>query len=978
MPATLRYLFLCLVLSWLLTASSFTIRVTHHVDAAADPALCTDGDPDGFAFCNLRSAFATCMGLQSDLASSESCTIQLPDDSLFVMNSTYGAITINGTARIHLIGGWDTRIQPDRYLSDMHIAHPTAFLQYNQLESTEQPTLTLSNVTVAGFNSTAGTGGAIYFVGAGALHLNNVIFVDNLAKSGGAVYVRGNNNGVVISNCSFLRNAADYGGAITFANNVVNATITGSLFQSCEATQYGGSVFVNTDNSGIAISECTFLNSSTAQGGGSVAIIKFNQRIEIARSSFLNSGARDGAGVLVAHNNTDITVADSTFNHNVAARAGGGILVYDTNLRVTVTGCEMQDCHALGEDGGAIYAFMRNAELHILDTDIAHCTATNSSAGAIYIEMDNPDNVIRGVNIRNCSALRSGGAIFMYSNQNFTLEDTTIDHCHAHKGGCINIEHDNNNFVLQRTTVSNCFAQLGGGIYVGSENTAMQITQVHFKNCSAVSLGGGLLSEAQNNYMVIDQSSLHNCSSNQGGGILLGRNEEFTISNSDLRGCRAEWGGGLMLYSSNVYVTLVNTTLTENYASDDGGGIYSTRYSSGLRIGGCQFDSNSAGGQGGGIFVESGNDLLLLVDADAAEKMLVFESEHPYEYEELIFGQNVSVPGALGYLVFFDPLCSIGNEDRVTLFRTDGSDRKVLFKVKGDGDWPGVSEPTLQLDVTEFRLEFTGHTSYYTPETQKSDKYFGFRAYIVPIFPQVSVKPTTFLDNRAGAGGGGAMKIYSMVRFAVFLNIHFFGNSADGDGGALFLRNALVGLTMQALVFVNNWSDMNGGAVCASSASYAWNVQNCNFTNNGALNGGGGVAFVTDNGIGGVLSNGNKIEFAHCRFARNRADYGAGIYLDQENGVYFYNTIIENNNATTDGGGVYMQLSNQLKLANCSVANNSAVSCGGGVSMAEDNTLTLNQTHFAFNTAGTKLHGWSVAFVRVATPVLALLCLCAL
>jgi hypothetical protein len=956
MLVVLQLYLLSVVLSWALVSCAFTVRVTHNADGAPDPRLCTDGDPSDFASCTLRSAFATCMDLQSDLTSAEPCTIQLPDDGLFVINSTYGAITINGTANIHLSGGHQSIIRPDYYLSGLHAAHSSAFLQYNRSESFEQPTLTLSNVTVAGFTSSVDSGGAIYFSGAGALHLNNVVFVDNLAKSGGAVYVSGNNNGVIISNCSFIRNAADYGGAITFAKNVVNATIIGSSFQSCEATQYGGSVFVNTDNSGIAISECTFLNSSTGLGGGSVAIIKFNQRIEIARSTFLNSGARDGAGVLVAHNNTDITVANSSFHHNVAARAGGGILVYDTNLRVTVTGCEIQDCHALDEDGGAIYAFMRNAELHILDTDIAHCTASNGSAGAIYIKTDNLDNVIRGVSVRNCSALLSGGAIFMYSNHNFTLEDTTIDHCHAHKGGGINIEHDNNNFVLQRTTVSNCFAQLGGGIYVGSENTAMQVTHVHLENCSAAWLGGGILSEAQNNNMVIDQSSLYNCSSYEGGGILLGRNEQFTISNSELRGCRAEWGGGLMLYSSNVYVTLVNTTLTENYASGDGGGLYSTMYTDGLRIGGCQFDSNSAGGHGGGIFVESGNNLLLLADAVAVQEMLTFESEHPYVYAPVIVRQHVNVPGALGYLVLFDPLCSIGTEDRVTLFTTQGSDRTVLFEVKGDGNWPGISQPTLQLDVAEFTLAFTGHTSPYTPVTDQSDNYFGFRAYVVPIFPQEAVQPTTFVNNRAGAGGG-AVKIFSVVRFAVFLNSHFVSNSAGGNGGALFLRNALVGLTMRALVFLDNRSGLYGGAVCASSASYAWNVQNCNFTSNGALSGGGGLAFITDNGLDGVLYSSSGIVFAHCRFEGNQADYGGGVFLAQANAAAFYNTIVERNNATTDGGGVYMQRTNQLKLANCSVTNNSAVSCGGGVSMAEDNTLTLNQTYLAFNTAGNQQRG---------------------
>lgn len=869
------------------------------------------------------------------------------------MNLTIGSIALNETTFVHITSSGSSRIEPS-------VVQEVPLFVYEQDEDpSDDPYLALSNIELSGFQSVGVRGSVVHFSGRGTLQITNVSFTHNWAESGGAMYVANNDGGVRIENSTFVNSTAAYGGAVTFSQHVVNASITGSSFTACRAHKHGGCIFVDTENSAISIFGCQFTDSIAVGGvGGAVALDDRNQDIRIASSSFSGTSADHGGGVSVGTGNSNVSLSGLSFQHCTSQRGGGAIALNTSNHHLTIAGCTIRDCHVLKDDGdgGGIYAHADNQHLLVTDTSISDSSAY--IGGGISIEHGNTHSRIQAVRLLNCSAQISGGGIFSFGNKNLTIVDTEVGYCAAYKGGGIHLEHDNDYALLQRLAVHDCNAAYGGGgISLGSDNTWVRLLELRVANCFGFLLGGGIYAESQNNYLMVDRSVIEECRSQQGGGLLLGRNEGFGMTNSVLRGCQAYWGGAVMLYSSNVLMTFVNVTMDGNRARDDGGAIYSTQYSKGLRIGGCTFrDNHALAGQGGALYVESGNDLVLISDAEAVRETLAFESEHPYAYAPVIFRQQVSIPGAVGYLLIFDPQCSIGTEDKITVCTTATADCSVpnaskLFQVKGDGDWPGVTVTPLQVDLPVFTLEMTGSSSKHAPETSKDDNYFGFRAAVVPIFPPDKVKPTIFSHNTAGTGGG-AVGVFSSVRFAMFLNCQFVGNQAGSKGGALFLRNALAGLTMRALSFSNNRAGTYGGAVCASSASFGWDVRDCRFDQNVAADGGGGLAFITDNGAAGILTYGNEIEFKACGFSNNSAAYGGGIYFSQENEVQFYQTQISGNNASIDGGGIYMRSGNVITLWSCRVTQNSAGLCGGGASLIEEDQIRLYGSQVLYNTAG--------------------------
>ena len=74
--------------------------------------------------------------------------------------------------------------------------------------------------------------------------INNCDFTENSASFGGAYY--GRNNAVTIAGCVFHRNSANYGGAInafSYNSSSIPAVITDSYFSENHAVQWGGGIY---------------------------------------------------------------------------------------------------------------------------------------------------------------------------------------------------------------------------------------------------------------------------------------------------------------------------------------------------------------------------------------------------------------------------------------------------------------------------------------------------------------------------------------------------------------------------------------------------------------------------------------------------------------------------------------------------------------------------------------------------------------
>lgn len=163
---------------------------------------------------------------------------------------------------------------------------------------------------------------------------------------GGGIYQQG--GALVISDCDFTNNFAEFGGAIfndlgiltvnhsTFTSNIASMEGGGILSVRRAKTMVVGSTFVaNSADSGggihaagaFTISNSTFSENSAVTDGGAIAIPEISSfMIIVSSSAFIdNSAGRNGGGIAFSSTNTRLMVSNSTFARNYASASGGGI-----------------------------------------------------------------------------------------------------------------------------------------------------------------------------------------------------------------------------------------------------------------------------------------------------------------------------------------------------------------------------------------------------------------------------------------------------------------------------------------------------------------------------------------------------------------------------------------------------------------------------------------------------------------------------
>lgn len=211
--------------------------------------------------------------------------------------------------------------------------------------------------------------------------ITNCIFRNNSAISyhdyshGGAGCVR---TGTVYSNCIFIDNHADWGGALTFhaSGKILNCT-----FIDNRADRYGGALSTGFeyDYMELSILDCNF-DGNTAPLGGAIQAKGLN--ILIDDSNFKNNVATDYGGAINIEAD-DVTIRDSIFNSNKAYVNGGAIHIKGKNTQVQnssfLSNEAIPDVDKLDDGlGGAIY--VNSSMAFITDNDFRLNTARNGSA----------------------------------------------------------------------------------------------------------------------------------------------------------------------------------------------------------------------------------------------------------------------------------------------------------------------------------------------------------------------------------------------------------------------------------------------------------------------------------------------------------------------------------------------------------------------------------------------------------------------
>jgi predicted outer membrane repeat protein len=149
------------------------------------------------------------------------------------------------------------------------ITRPANTNYYRFLEVAPEVQLILDGMTLDGGRVSANSGGAIY--NRGNLTVRNVVFINNIAQNGGAIYNTTSVGRATITNSHFENNnGSNFGGAIF--NNAASVTINSSVLIDNRTTGGGGAIY-NTGT--LVVNDSTLINNtahSTGHGGSALLV----------------------------------------------------------------------------------------------------------------------------------------------------------------------------------------------------------------------------------------------------------------------------------------------------------------------------------------------------------------------------------------------------------------------------------------------------------------------------------------------------------------------------------------------------------------------------------------------------------------------------------------------------------------------------------------------------------------------------------
>ena len=313
-------------------------------------------------------------------------------------------------------------------------------------------TLTLTNVTVSGNQTTASKGGGgIHNFVTGRLTITGGSISTNSAPDNGGLLNLGD---LTMTNVSVLNNSANLAGGaggVTLQGATPTVRITGGKISNNTGTglrildggtpQVDGVTFADNSESGLDIdgSGTKLITKATITGNDNVGVVVLGGTLDLRDSTISgNSGTQVGGGVAIVQGAT-ATISNTTIsdNHAVNGAFGGGIANAGT---LTLTDVTVRDNDAAGGGGGTIN-----------DQD---------ASGAPTL----------------------------------SLTDVTIDGNQATDGGG-GIENNGGNITIRRSAITTNTGTFGGGLkheLPGGSSAQVSLENVTFSANSATVTGGAI------------------------------------------------------------------------------------------------------------------------------------------------------------------------------------------------------------------------------------------------------------------------------------------------------------------------------------------------------------------------------------------------------------------------------------------------------------------------------------------------------
>ncbi|KAJ3355367.1 hypothetical protein GGF32_002045 [Allomyces javanicus] len=335
-------------------------------------------------------------------------------------------------------------------------------------------------------------------------------------------------------------------------------------------------------------------SSLTASSGGAVYL--HGSSAAFYNVVFRQNYARNAGGSIFLDAASVPDVQGSTFT-NEQADGFGGSIVSRAGSAGKFFNCAWSSCTS--KFGGSIAL----GELSRTVFDVGSVTGSTSTQGGAVFHYADDYAVLSRMQFSDSVATGNGGVSMLSVSASPTYRDCVFlnNQCRG-VGGAIYAEASVVATMIGGSLIGNSALGGGGGIYARG-NAYFSITNTRFQGQRSL-YGGGLLFEDATKVDINGAVCANNTADQDGAGIKIANDVVANLVNVTLvyNAANAGGGGGLQADQSS-QVTVVNSTITDNYSSVMGGGIYVTKLTQ-AAVRGSYLARNNAP-SGGGLAVDS-------------------------------------------------------------------------------------------------------------------------------------------------------------------------------------------------------------------------------------------------------------------------------------------------------------------------------------------------------------------------------------
>jgi hypothetical protein len=453
-----------------------------------------------------------------------------------------------------------------------------------------------------------------------------------ISAAGGNLLIQNTSGGAVTVNGNHLTRVFDINTIFTVGSAIVTAGGTGYMAAPTVTLTGGGgtgatavatiangqvtSVTITNPGSGYTSAPTITFTGGKGKGAAATAVVA-SPKIAVTMVGFtIENGVAAGSGLAGAgggirdNNNANLTLTNMLLTHNVATTDGGGVAmanVLDTPWALVLNNTTVSNNHA-GDQGGGVEEDGTGVVRINAGSVITGNTSTNEGAG-VYLDAIAEGGVF-AVTVTNGGHGFMSAPTVVFSGGGGTGAAGTAIISHGQIVG-VNITNPGSGYI-QPPTIS-----FSGGVGKGATASAslpLGTSNLNINgalithNLSLDSIGGGVANSGNAVVSIVNSTISDNFAGTTGGGF-SDENAQGTldVSNSLFVGNAAAGNGGAIFVASPD-TTITNTQFEGNNSGGSGGGIFAGGVK--LVVQASTFADNVASQGGGGIeFATSGSGL---------------------------------------------------------------------------------------------------------------------------------------------------------------------------------------------------------------------------------------------------------------------------------------------------------------------------------------------------------------------------------